>query len=149
MVVRKYLLSREGAPIIVEHKGNETITDGWFGRTTPTSASKPERELSFQGNSSIWPNSQNQPVMVMVWPISLIVLCKQTTRTAHYILRNNPNYSEFLKLCEGLTTNVLDKAGLYDSLKAKKLDDAAGKEREKIALKYYIFVAGNKAGQVV
>lgn len=42
----------------------------------------------------------------------------------------------------------MDKAGLYDSLKAKKLDDAAGKEREKIALKYYIFVAGNKAGQV-
>ena len=71
-----------------------------------------------------------------------------TTHTAYHILSQNTNYSEFLKLCEGLTTNVLDKAGLYDSLKAKKLDDAAGKEREKVALKYYIFVAGNKAGQV-
>ena len=57
---RKYLLSREGAPIIVEHKGNETILMGGLAETTPTSASKPERELSFQGNSSIWPNSQNQ-----------------------------------------------------------------------------------------
>ena len=50
-----------------------------------------------------------------------------TTHTAYHILSQNTNYSEFLKLCEGLTTNVLDKAGLYDSLKAKKLDDAAGR----------------------
>ena len=144
---RKYLLSREGAPIIVEHKGNETILMGGLAeqlqpllqnqndnyRSKVIAVYDQTRKTNGYGNGMTY--LIDRPLQA-------------TTRTAHYILRNNPNYSEFLKLCEGLTTNVLDKAGLYDSLKAKKLDDAAGKEREKIALKYYIFVAGNKAGQV-
>lgn len=144
---RKYLLSREGAPIIVEHKGNETILMGGLAeQLQPLLQNQNENYRS----KVIAVYDQTRKTNGYGNGMTYLIDCplQATTRTAHYILRNNPNYSEFLKLCEGLTTNVLDKAGLYDSLKAKKLDDAAGKEREKIALKYYIFVAGNKAGQV-
>lgn len=144
---RKYLLSREGAPIIVEHKGNETILMGGLAeQLQPLLQNQNEnyrsKVIAVYDQTRKTNGYGNGMTYLIDRPL------QATTRTAHYILRNNPNYSEFLKLCEGLTTNVLDKAGLYDSLKAKKLDDAAGKEREKIALKYYIFVAGNKAGQV-
>lgn len=144
---RKYLLSREGAPIIVEHKGNETILMGGLAeQLQPLLQNQNEnyrsKVIAVYDKTRKTNGYGNGMTYLIDRPL------QATTRTAHYILRNNPNYSEFLKLCEGLTTNVLDKAGLYDSLKAKKLDDAAGKEREKIALKYYIFVAGNKAGQV-
>lgn len=144
---RKYFLSREGAPIIVEHKGNETILMGGLAeQLQPLLQNQNEnyrsKVIAVYDQTRKTNGYGNGMTYLIDRPL------QATTRTAHYILRNNPNYSEFLKLCEGLTTNVLDKAGLYDSLKAKKLDDAAGKEREKIALKYYIFVAGNKAGQV-
>ena len=144
---RKYLLSREGAPIIVEHKGNETILMGGLAeQLQPLLQNQNEnyrsKVIAVYDQTRKTNGYGNGMTYLIDRPL------QATTRTAHYILRNNTNYSEFLKLCEGLTTNVLDKAGLYDSLKAKKLDDAAGKEREKIALKYYIFVAGNKAGQV-
>lgn len=144
---RKYLLSREGAPIIVEHKGNETILMGGLAeQLQPLLQNQNEnyrsKVIAVYDQTRKTNGYGNGMTYLIDRPL------QATTRTAHYILRNNPNYSEFLKLCEGLTTNVLDKAGLYDSLKAKKLDDATGKEREKIALKYYIFVAGNKAGQV-
>lgn len=144
---RKYLLSREGAPIIVEHKGNETILMGGLAeQLQPLLQNQNEnyrsKVIAVYDQTRKTNGYGNGMTYLIDRPL------QATTRTTHYILRNNPNYSEFLKLCEGLTTNVLDKAGLYDSLKAKKLDDAAGKEREKIALKYYIFVAGNKAGQV-
>lgn len=144
---RKYLLSREGAPIIVEHKGNETILMGGLAeQLQPLLQNQNEnyrsKVIAVYDQTRKTNGYGNGMTYLIDRPL------QATTRTAHYILRNNSNYSEFLKLCEGLTTNVLDKAGLYDSLKAKKLDDAAGKEREKIALKYYIFVAGNKAGQV-
>ena len=144
---RKYLLSRDGAPIIVEHKGNETILMGGLAeQLQPLLQNQNEnyrsKVIAVYDQTRKTNGYGNGMTYLIDRPL------QATTRTAHYILRNNPNYSEFLKLCEGLTTNVLDKAGLYDSLKAKKLDDAAGKEREKIALKYYIFVAGNKAGQV-
>ena len=143
---RKYLLSREGAPIIVEHKGNETMMGGLAEQLQPLLQNQNEnyrsKVIAVYDQTRKTNGYGNGMTYLIDRPL------QATTRTAHYILRNNPNYSEFLKLCEGLTTNVLDKAGLYDSLKAKKLDDAAGKEREKIALKYYIFVAGNKAGQV-
>ena len=144
---RKYLLSREGAPIIVEHKGNETILMGGLAeQLQPLLQNQNEnyrsKVIAVYDQTRKTNGYGNGMTYLIDRPL------QATTRTAHYILRINPNYSEFLKLCEGLTTNVLDKAGLYDSLKAKKLDDAAGKEREKIALKYYIFVAGNKAGQV-
>lgn len=144
---RKYLLSREGAPIIVEYKGNETILMGGLAeQLQPLLQNQNEnyrsKVIAVYDQTRKTNGYGNGMTYLIDRPL------QATTRTAHYILRNNPNYSEFLKLCEGLTTNVLDKAGLYDSLKAKKLDDAAGKEREKIALKYYIFVAGNKAGQV-
>ena len=144
---RKYLLSREGAPIIVEHKGNETILMGGLAeQLQPLLQNQNEnyrsKVIAVYDQTRKTNGYGNGMTYLIDRPL------QATTRTAHYILRNNPNYSEFLKLCEGLTTNVLDKAGLHDSLKAKKLDDAAGKEREKIALKYYIFVAGNKAGQV-
>ena len=144
---RKYLLSREGAPIIVEHKGNETILMGGLAeQLQPLLQNQNEnyrsKVIAVYDQTRKTNGYGNGMTYLIDRPL------QATTRTAHYILRNNPNYSEFLKRCEGLTTNVLDKAGLYDSLKAKKLDDAAGKEREKIALKYYIFVAGNKAGQV-
>ena len=144
---RKYFLSREGAPIIVEHKGNETILMGGLAeQLQPLLQNQNENYHSKVVAVYDQTRKTNGYGNGMTYLIDRPL--QATTRTAHYILRNNPNYSEFLKLCEGLTTNVLDKAGLYDSLKAKKLDDAAGKEREKIALKYYIFVAGNKAGQV-
>ncbi len=144
---RKYFLSREGAPIIVEHKGNETILMGGLAeQLQPLLQNQNENYHSKVVAVYDQTRKTNGYGNGMTYLIDRPL--QATTRTAHYILRNNSNYSEFLKLCEGLTTNVLDKAGLYDSLKAKKLDDAAGKEREKIALKYYIFVAGNKAGQV-
>jgi len=143
---RKYFLSREGAPIMVTSNGKRgkgtTLMGGLAEQLQGTGAAYQStitaeydqtRETNGYGNGKTY--FLDRPLQA-------------TTHTAYHILSQNTNYSEFLKLCEGLTTNVLDKAGLYDSLKAKKLDDAAGKEREKVALKYYIFVAGNKAGQV-
>ena len=143
---RKYFLSREGAPIMVTSTGKRgkgtTLMGGLAEQLQGTGAAYQStitaeydqtREKNCYGNGMTY--LLDRPLQA-------------TTHSAYQILTKNTDYAEFMKLCDGLNTDVLDKAGLYDSLKAKKLDDAAGKEREKVALKYYVFVAGNKAGQV-
>ena len=143
---RKYFLSREGAPIMVTSTGKRgkgtTLMGGLAEQLQGTGAAYQSTITAEYDQTREKNGYGNGMTYLLDRPL------QATTHSAYQILTKNTDYAEFMKLCDGLNTDVLDKAGLYDSLKAKKLDDAAGKEREKVALKYYVFVAGNKAGQV-
>ncbi len=143
---RKYFLSREGAPIMVTSTGKRgkgtTLMGGLAEQLQGTGAAYQSTIIAEYDQTREKNGYGNGMTYLLDRPL------QATTHSAYQILTKNTDYAEFMKLCDGLNTDVLDKAGLYDSLKAKKLDDAAGKEREKVALKYYVFVAGNKAGQV-
>jgi lipoprotein len=143
---RKYFLSREGAPIMVTSTGKRgkgtTLMGGLAEQLQGTGAAYQSTITAEYDQTREKNGYGNGMTYLLDRPL------QATTHSAYQILTKNTDYAEFIKLCDGLNTDVLDKAGLYDSLKAKKLDDAAGKEREKVALKYYVFVAGNKAGQV-
>ena len=142
---RRYFISRDGAPVIVESNGTRGVGAKVMGgfqeqlkkeksgaayESTITAVYDQTRESRGYGNGMTY--FLDRPMQA-------------TTNTTYKILQGNPDYSEFLKLCEGVSSDLLDKAGLYDSLRAKKQDNDV--ERGKVDLKYSIFVAGQKGGQ--
>lgn len=140
---RKYFVSRDGAPIIVTstgERGRNTTLEGGLQEqlegtgaayhSTITAAYDQTRESNGYGNGMTY--LIDRPMQA-------------TTFTTYKRLQANEQYSDFLKLSEGLTEDLLSKAGVFDSLIAKKQNTAEKRSEEK--LKYEIFVAGKQGGQ--
>lgn len=146
---RKYFLSREGAPIIVTSNGKRgkgtTLMGGLAEQFKGTGAAY-QSTITAQYDQTRETNGYGNGMTYLIdRPL------QATTNSAYQILSKNTDYAEFMKLCavehivDKKEHNILQMAGLYDSLTVKKIDTK--KEREKIALKYSLFVGGDMAGQ--
>ena len=147
-VDRKYFVSRDGAPVIVESTGARgvgTLLMGGFQEQLKNSragAAYASRITDVFDQTRENPQNNrygNGMTYFLDRPM------QATTNSVYTILKENPDYSEFLNLCNGVNDTVLEKAGLYDSLIVKKLNTP--EEKSKVDLKYSIFVSGEKGGQ--
>ncbi|RKV77578.1 MAG: hypothetical protein D8H91_10515 [Alloprevotella sp.] len=141
---RKYFISRDGAPVIVESTGARgvgTLLMGGFQEQLKGTGAAYESKIT-----DVYDQTRESRGYGNGMTYFLDRPMQATTNTTYKVLQSKPEYySEFLKLCEGVSSDLLDKAGLYDSLRAKKQDNDV--ERGKVDLKYSIFVAGQKGGQ--
>ena len=145
-VDRKYFLSRDGAPIIVESTGTRGVgthlMGGFQEQLKGSGAAYASKITEVYDQTRENPQNNNYGNGMTYF---LDRPMQATTNSVYKILKENPNYSEFLNLCNEVNDTVLEKAGLYDSLIVKKLNTP--EEKSKIELKYSIFVSGEKGGQ--
>lgn len=136
---QKYYLSRVGAPVVVKNdeKGiGMEVHGGFQEQLIGTGAEHTCKVIDVYDQTAETNGYGNGMTYFLDRPM------QSTTHTAYKVLKSNAEYSKFVELCEGMSDELLQKAGFRDSLK----NDKDGSEWQKVAAKYYIFLQGTKAG---
>lgn len=136
---QKYYLSRVGAPVVVKNdeKGvGMKVHGGFQEQIAGTGAEHSCNVVEVYDQTAETNGYGNGMTYFLDRPM------QSTTNSAYKILKANANYSKFMELCEGMSDDLLQKAGFRDSLK----NDKDGSEWQKVAAKFYIFLQGSKAG---
>lgn len=135
---QKYYLSRVGAPVVVKNdeKGKGMQVNGGFQEQLTGAAAHTCHVVEVYDQTAEKNGYGNGMTYFLDRPM------QSTTQSAYKVLKSNANYSKFMELCEGMSDELLQKAGFRDSLK----NDKDGTEWQKVVAKYYIFLQGTKAG---
>ncbi len=138
---RKYFLSRTGAPVIVEAKGdaagNGMKVLGGFQQQMQKLGSNVAPTSNVV---EVYDQSQERNGYGNGMTYFLDRPMQPTTNSVYKVAKSMPSSSKFMELCEGVNDDVLKNAGVSDSLLVNESD------WQRAAALYYIFLQGEKGG---
>ena len=140
---QKYFLSREGAPVIVNTTGRGKgmeVNGGFQEQLTGAAKYTCTVQEVYDQTRETNKGYGNGMTYILDRPM------QATTITTYKALSAHPDFSKFLELCTGMDDDLLQRAGLRDSLMKAGADDAKGTEWKKVAARYYFFLQGEKGG---
>lgn len=139
---QKYFLARTGAPVIVKgsYNGVGSIVNGGLQEQLKTAGNPSAFDCKI---TEVYDQSSEKNGYGNGMTYLLDRAMQPTTTTPYKAITALPEASKFVELCEGVNDDVLQKAGLRDSL--IKQDATEQKWQQEAAL-YYIFLQGSKGG---